>query len=163
MPLPQGIPEVPMISDWPALRRYLCELRKAVKRLEESVVPPRPVTNLTATPKPGGIWVQFSRSDADYYTLFRNSVKALAGSVRFDLGNTATFADELGAGDETRYYWVQAHKGALVSETIGPVSATSLALDTEAVEPEPPPAYEQPAEVPPEEEPVYPEPPLMEA
>lgn len=138
---PQGIPEVPSGID-PTVRRYLMEIRKAIKRLEGSVIPPRPVTNLRATAKAGGVILQFTRSDGDTYILYWNSTAGINGATRIDLGLANEYVDEIGDEGVKRYYWIKVKKGQMESEMAGPVYATTLALDAEITPPTRPPASE---------------------
>lgn len=141
---PQGIPEVPPTAEWQQLRRFLVESRNALKRLEASVVPPKQPSNLVATGKAGGVVVQFTRSDGDTYILYVSKTKSFTVATRIDLGMAAEYTHDIGAADETRYYWVKAKKGQLESLPTGPVGATTLALAVEITPPEPPPASQTP-------------------
>ena len=140
-----GIPEVPLSNSWPAVRRFLSELRNATLRLEKSRTPPKPVTNLAATAQPGGAVIQFTRPDADFYVLFRSLTASLDDGVGIPIGNVARFVDKVGESGITVTYWVEAWKGSARSELAGPVSATTLALTTEAAQPTAPEAREFPA------------------
>jgi hypothetical protein len=140
---PQGIPECPRNAPI-ALRRFYSEMRAAVLRVQQSVIAPAPPTNLKATAKAGGIIIQFTRSDGDSFVIYRNTTATLKNTVRIDLGGGNYYCDEIGAGAETRYYWVRAKKGNLESSLVGPVSATTLALGTAITPPEQPPGDSQP-------------------
>ena len=127
------------------LRRFLQEMRNAVKRLEASVVAPGTVSNLVATAKAGGVIIQFTRADGDAYILYWNSTPALDGARRIDLGLAAEYTDEIGAPDITRYYWVKTKKGQMENVPFGPVKAVTLALDASITPPTPPPGSQFPA------------------
>ncbi len=138
-----GLPEVPMNID-PALRRLLVEMRKAIQRHEPSVIPPNPVSNLTATPKAGGAIVQFTRSDGDAYILYRNTAPSLNGSVRIDLGLANSYTDEIGVPGQKVYYWIKAKKGSMENVPFGPVNCTTLDYDQEIALPAAPAGSQQP-------------------
>ncbi len=138
------IGEIPNTLDWNVLRKRLVEMRETLVRLERSAVPPRPVTNLTATAKAGGVIIMFTRTDGDNYILYRNATPQLNGAVRIELGKTGLYTDDIGKSAETRYYWVVAKKGSQESSVTGPVSATTLALNVEITPPAPPPAVDEP-------------------
>lgn len=136
------IPEVPGNLD-PNLKNFLSAVRKALKRLEPSVIPPNSISNLTATAKAGGAIIQFTRSDADAYILYRNTLKTLNGAVRIDLGLANSYTDETGIAAQKVYYWVKSKKGSMESEPFGPVNATTLALNIGIVAPVQPPGSQQ--------------------
>lgn len=141
--IPQGIPEVPTNLD-PTLRNFLTEVRKAVKRLESTVVPPNPATNLKCTAKALGVIVQFTRSDADAYILYFNDTPSLNGARRIDLGLASEYTDEIGQENFTRYYWIKPKKGQTEGSILGPVKATTLAAGTTITPPAAPPATQTP-------------------
>jgi hypothetical protein len=104
------IPEVPKNIDRP-LYAFLSALRRGLLEMSASVSPPDAVTNLKATGKAGGIIIEFTRSDADSYTLLRNASKKLDGATQVDLGNSNRYVDEVGASVTTMYYWIRAKNG----------------------------------------------------
>jgi hypothetical protein len=138
-----GLPEVPLNIE-PNLRRFLVELRKAIKRLEPSVVMPNQVSNLSVTAKAAGAIIQFTRSDGDAYILYRNTSATLNGSVRIDLGMANSYTDEIGAAGQKIFYWVKAKKGGMEGIPAGPVNTTTLALNASITPPTPPPGSQQP-------------------
>jgi hypothetical protein len=138
-----GIPEVPTNVE-PQLRRFLVEIRKAIKRLEPSVVAPAQVSNMTATAKAGGAIIQFTRSDGDSYVLYRNTVASLNGSVRIDIGMANSYTDEIGVAAQKIFYWIKAKKGGMEGVPVGPVTATTLALNATITLPTAPPGSQQP-------------------
>jgi hypothetical protein len=138
------IPEIPSTFDWITIRRRLVEMRDAINGITGSNAQPRPVKNLSATAKAGGVIIQFTRTDGDYYVLYRNTVPQLNKSIRIELGNTGLYVDDIGASNQTRYYWVVAQKGSMQSTAVGPVNATTLALDIEITPPAPPLAVDEP-------------------
>jgi hypothetical protein len=125
----------------PILLKRLVEIRRAIL---EGFNPPRPVKNLSATAKAGGILVQFTRTDGDSYVIYRNTTPSLNGSTRFELNKVGNFTDEIGKSAEKRYYWVRAKKGNLESTITGPVNATTLAQAAEATLPPAIPAVDEP-------------------
>ena len=138
------IPRIPQNVD-PGLRKFLEAVKRNVLAIQSSVLPPETVTSLTATAKAGGVIIEFTRSDADKYTLLRNTTKTMDGAVQFDLGNSNRFVDDIGASAITAYYWVRGKKGVIEGLTAGPVTATTLALDTEITPSASPPGSKYPA------------------
>jgi len=138
------IREVPKNIDG-GLYKFLVDMRNSVLRMSASVVPPGAVTNLTATGKAGGAIIEFTRSDADSYTIIRNTSKSLDGSTQIEIGNSNRYVDDVGASSQTIYYWVRTKKGAIEGYTAGPVSAITLGLATEITPGEPPPGSGYPA------------------
>src|ERR1041385_1324446 len=103
-----NIPEVPMTVSQD-LYWFLKELRNAViANVQSSVIPPRPVINLTVTPGPGSNFIQFTRPDGDRYVLYAHDISQLDGATRFDLGLANTFTHDIGKASEKRFYWVKA-------------------------------------------------------
>lgn len=137
------IREIPRNID-PSLRLFLQDVRAALIRLSPSVIPSGAVTNLKATGKSGGVIIEFTRSDADTYILYRNSTPQLDGSVIFDIGNSNRFVDDIGASGLKYYYWVKGKKGLIEGGTSGPVNATTLALVAEITPPDPLPGSSTP-------------------
>jgi hypothetical protein len=142
---PQSIRPVPIAGHWSEVRHLLQDLRRAVVELQSSSVPPGSVSNLKATAKAGGVILQFTRSDADSYILYTNTVPEISGAVRIDLGLANEYSDDIGQAAVKKFYWIKAKKGQMESPLVGPVHATSLALGTAITFPVPPPASQQPA------------------
>jgi hypothetical protein len=138
------IPEVPRNVDI-NVYRFLQALRTAVIKISSSVTQPGPVTNLTATAKAGGAIIEFTRSDADRYVLFRNTVKSFDLATQIDLGNSNRFVDDVGTGSVVMYYWIKAWKGGIEGPIVGPVTATTLDLDVTITPGSPPPGSQFPA------------------
>jgi hypothetical protein len=138
------IGEIPPNLDWGMLRRRLVEMRAVLLKLEKTTSAPRAVKNLTATAKAGGVIIQFTRTDGDRYVIYRNSIQELNGAVRFELGNTGYYSDDIGTSGQKRYYWVRAIKGSMESVLAGPVNATTLGLGVEITQPAAPPAVDEP-------------------
>ena len=138
------LPPVPSNID-PNLKRFLTALRTHVLSESPSIIPPEAVSNLAATAKAGGVIIQFTRSDAESYILMRNTSKVIDGAIRFDIGNSNRFVDDIGASGITAYYWVKGKKGRIEGAVAGPVSATTLDLDTAITPPSVPPGSRYPA------------------
>ena len=138
------IGEIPSSFDWQTLRKRLVEMRSVLIDVQKAIAPPRPVKNLTATAKAGGVIIQFTRTDGTSYTVYRNTTASLNAAVRFEIGNTGYFSDDIGKSGELRYYWVRAQKGGMESTVVGPVSATTLGLNVEITPPPAPPAVDEP-------------------
>jgi hypothetical protein len=137
------IANIPM-SFTPEQQMWAQSIVSAIKNLQTSVVPPAPPTNFTVTPKAGGNIIQFTRSDGDSYSVYRNTVPNLNGAQRFDLGLGNEYVDDVGAGAIKLYYWVRAKLGQLTSTRVGPISGTTLALGTAITPPTPPPGSQTP-------------------
>jgi len=144
MTLPQNIRPVPITGEWTGLRMLLQDMRTALLSLQSSVMPPSPITNLKATGKAGGAIIQFTRSDADSYILYTNTVPEIGTAVRVDIGLANEYSDDIGAGSVKKYYWVKAKKNQIESTLVGPVNATSLALGSSISFPTPPPGTQMP-------------------
>jgi len=112
--------------------------------VQADVLPPRPITNLRATAVAGGIQIDFTRSDGDSYTLYKNSLPSTNLSTRIDLGTANTYTDDLGAGGMLRYYLVVSKMGSRESEPSPWVTNTSLGLTVAITPPVPPPATDTP-------------------
>jgi len=125
------------------LRDYFTELRNAVLELQKINQSPRPVINLVATAKAGGVIIQFTRTDGDHYILYANTTPTLQGARVVDLGNKGEYVDDIGKSAELRYYWVRAKKGNLESTITGPVFATTLGLAVEITPPVAPPTTDE--------------------
>jgi hypothetical protein len=138
-----NIGEIPRTMDWIPLRRRLSEMRAVLMDLQNRANPPRPVINLTATAKAGGVIIMFTRTDGTSYALYRNTTPNLNGATQIELGNTGYYVDDLGEAAITRYYWVLSRKGALQSSYVGPVNATTLALGAGITAPTPPIATDE--------------------
>jgi hypothetical protein len=138
-----AIREIPLSLEWKSLRKCLIEMREALLALQKTSAPPRPVTNFTATGKPLGVLIMFTRSDAESYIVYRSSTPELQAAVQFELHNTGVWTDELGSGALKRYYWVRAKRGGKESSIVGPVSATSLAAGAAFTPPAAPPAVDE--------------------
>ena len=138
------IPQIPNKFDWMNVRLVLNQMRNALIEIQKTTMAPRPVINLTATGKPLGILIQFTRTDGDSYVIYRNTTAQINGAVKVELGNNGIWTDELGAGALVRYYWVKARKGSIESTLTGPVSATSLVAGAAFTPPAAPPAVDEP-------------------
>ena len=126
-----------------ALRDFLTQMRNAVVELQEINQPPRPVINLVATAKAGGVIIQFTRTDGDHYIVYANTTPTLKEARVVDIGNKGEYVDDIGKSAELRYYWVRAKKGNLASTITGPVFATTLGLAVEITPPIAPPTTDE--------------------
>jgi hypothetical protein len=118
-----------------ATQRYLNHLRDAIVDLQGSnTLPPRTPTNLQVSPQPGGNNIVFTVSDADTYQLFVGSSPDFTQAKVIELGSTNQYSDTVGVGGVQRWYWVRGIRSSkgTVSPTLGPISATTLALGTPA-------------------------------
>lgn len=128
----------------PQLYQVLSDIREQVLQTRQRLAVPDPPTNFKATAQSLSILLQWTRSgDADYYEV----LKAFTPSTSdphlqvIDVGNSASYADNIGSAAIKTYYWVRARKvtGA-ASLTMGPQSATTVAPTTGVPQPTPPPA-----------------------
>lgn len=116
----------------------------AIENLQSAFIPPTTVTNLRATPQPGGNLVDFTRSDGESYTLYINTSPSINLSERVRLGASNRYQHNVGIAALTYYYAVKANKGSLSGEVSPWVSGTTLGLGTPAANVVPPPATEFP-------------------
>jgi hypothetical protein len=135
----RALPEVPAHLD-SATRIFLTQMRNAVIDMQKGATPPDAVTNLRAIPIAGGVIIQFTRPlNADSYTLYWNKLPEIGSATPVDIGAAAQYQDNIGDGGVRRYYFIKAKRSGMESLPAGPVTATSLALNTPAVVPDPPP------------------------
>jgi len=138
------ISEIPSQMDWKTLRKILVEMRSGIHSVAAVTDPPRPVKNLTATAMAGSILIMFTRTDGDNYVLYWNTTPSLNGSTRIELGNRGEYTDNIGDAGIKRYYFVRAKKrNGMESSIVGPVFATSLALNITITPPTRPPAVDE--------------------
>lgn len=116
----------------------------AIENLQSALIPPTTVTNLRATPQPGGNLIDFTRSDGDSYTLYINTTPSVDLSQRVRMGTSNRYTHSVGKAGITYYYSVKSVKGNLNSELSPWVSGTTLGLAVAASQPTPPPATEFP-------------------
>jgi len=133
----QGVPDI-------ASPEFLRWVRNEIVRLQQAIIQPATVTNLRATPLAGSIQVDFTRSDGDNYVLYWNTTASINEATRIELGNTNKWVDVIGSGGVKRYYAVKAKKGPVEGQVSSWVMATTLALGTPVIPPEPPPATDFP-------------------
>lgn len=141
MPNPIKLRAVP-VTGHAGLDGFLSDVSQILQNASASAVPaPQPVTNLKVTPLAGAILVQFSRSNAQNFRLYMGSSPDRTKASIVDLGTNNQYRDDVGKGGVQRWYWVQAlTPNALSPSSVsGPVSATSLALGTNATVREQPP------------------------
>ncbi len=115
-------------------------VRNTLLSVQANLLPPSPVTNVRATALAGAIKIDFTRSDGDSYTLYKNNTPSTNLSTRIDLGTANTYIDNIGDGAILRYYLVVSKTGGRESTPSAWVSATTLALNTPVVPNVPPPA-----------------------
>lgn len=123
---------------------FLQTLINAINVLQTSVVAPNPPTNVQVTPIANGNLIEFTRSNGDSYSLYRNTVNSFKGSQRFDLGLAASYTDVYGTSGVKLYYWVKAKLGQLASTLVGPVAGTTLSQASNVVQPVTPAASASP-------------------
>lgn len=128
-------------------RKFFTEIRNAIVQLQGSKVPPRAPTNLAIVPIAGGNAIQFTRSDGDYYRLYVSNSPDFGAANVIDLGDTGQYSHVFGEAAITKFYWVKAFKSSgMPSDPAGPLSGTSLALNTGTTVPTPPPGTDTPSE-----------------
>jgi hypothetical protein len=142
--MPRGIREVPTHLD-KATYDFLQDIRQSVLEVRGLLQPPRPPTNLIATPLPGGNLIQWTTSDADYYQVLWAATPNLANAIPLSPGTGGQFQDIFGAAATKRFYWVYAFKdnGRRSITPAGPVFSTSNALNAPVVPPTPPVSGDQ--------------------
>lgn len=116
----------------------------AIENIRIQLIPPTLVSNLRATPQPGGNLIDFTRSDGDQYTLYINTTPSIDLATRVRLGSSNQYLHSVGIGAVRYYYAVRTSKGSLSGEVSAWVSGTTLALGTPAASVTPPPATEFP-------------------
>ncbi len=138
-----GRPEIPWSQDRYGFDQWVYN---TVLQLQDALVPLSTPTNLRATAMAGAIQIDFTRSDADSYRIFWNTVPSINGANLIDVGNSNKYVDVIGADGVKRYFAVQGQKGQVVSPYSGWVSATTLTLTTTITPPEPPASIETPTQ-----------------
>lgn len=133
MPQQVKIRAVPVTGN-PALDGFLSDVHQLLSQTSSAVPSPQPITNLKVTPLAGSILIQFTRSNAQNFRLYMGSSPDRTQASIVDLGVNNQYTDSLGKGGVQRWYWVQAitPNSLSPSSTSGPVTATSLALGTNA-------------------------------
>lgn len=116
----------------------------AINNLQTALLPPSTVTNLRATPQPGGNLIDFTRSDGDTYTLYINTTPSINGSERVRIGPSNRYSHNVGIAGILYYYAVKAVKGVVNGEVSPWVSGITLGLAVPAASVDPPPATEFP-------------------
>lgn len=124
------LPTPPTVSDQ-SLQDWVNGIHQAVTNLTLASVAPGVPTNLSVTPIAGGNVIQFTRSNAVRTTLFMSDSPDRAGASQVDLGPSNSYTDNVGAGAQKRYYWVQGlSTNGIPSALSGIKSGTTLALGT---------------------------------
>ena len=114
-------------------------VRNSLLSLQADLIDAATVSNMRATALAGAVQVDFTRSDGDSYTLYKNSVPSINGATRIDLGTANVYVDNIGDSGIKRFYVVVAKKGSRDGGISSWVSATTLALGTTVTPPTPPP------------------------
>ena len=124
------------------LDNFLRDVRDILTQQVSAVPAPQPVTNLSATPTAGAVIVRFTRSNAQNFRLYYGSSPDRTQASFVDLGSNSQWTDSVGKGGVKRWYWVQAitPNALSPSSVTGPITATSLALGTNATVPDQPTA-----------------------
>lgn len=134
MPIPITIGQIPM-SFTTDQANFIQTLVNAINLLQTSVLPPNAPSALKVTPTAGGNLIQFTRSNGDSYSVYRNTVNTPHGAVRFDIGLANTYNDVIGTSGAKYFYWIKAKLGQLQSTLVGPVAGTTLGLNVSIVQP----------------------------
>ena len=121
----------------------LTQLRQAVITLTGNQTIPNPPGNFKVTPQSLSNYIQFTRlSNADYYEVGY----ALTPSINdphftiVDIGNSASWTDNVGSSGITKYYWVRARKnGGAVSPWTQAIKATTTVVSAGTAQSIPPP------------------------
>lgn len=145
MPVPLTLGQIPM-SFTTDQANFLQSLVNAINLLQVSVLPPNAPSQLTVTPTAGGNLIQFTRSNGDAYSVYRNTVNTPNGATRFDIGLANTYNDVIGTSGAAYFYWVKAKLGQLQSTLVGPVSGTTLGLNVSIVQPAQPAPSQSPTQ-----------------
>lgn len=126
------LPSLPPVSD-PQLYSYLSGLHQVVANITSQYQAPTPPTSLSVTPIAGGNVVRFTRCNAITYALYMGDSADRAKAQQVNLGSSATYTDNVGAGGVARWYWVEGLNQLGIPSTVtGPVTGTTLALGTPA-------------------------------
>lgn len=137
------IREVPLVEH-AGLRDFLSDLKLVVEGLQTNAAPPPPPTNFKVTPVAGGNVVAFTRSAATNFRIYYGSSPQRGQAQFIDIGSNNQWTDTVGQGGITRYYWVEAINSTSVSQLVGPLSGTTLALTVPAtVTPPPAQSFQQ--------------------
>ena len=128
---PPKVRAVPITAD-PGLSGFLADIKKATDHLLSAAAPPQAPIGLSFIPTSGGIVVQFTRSNATNFRLYASATNDRSAARIIDLGSNNSYSDNLGQGGVDQWYWVEAisQTSATPSPLVGPVKATSLALNT---------------------------------
>lgn len=110
------------------LRRFLIQLKDAVSGMQGQKAPPSAPT-LTVTPGPGSNLLQFTRVDADTYTIYWSTTPNFDKANSIDIGQTNIWTDDIGAAAVTRWYWVRGKINGVLGILSEAQSGTTLALN----------------------------------
>lgn len=127
-----SMPALPQISD-PQLQQWAQGIHDVVSGLYAATVAPNPPSDLRITPIAGGNVIQFTRSNAQSYSLYLGGSPDQSIATQVDLKSSNSYTDNLGLGGTLRYYWVVGlSQSGQPSTLLGPKSGTTLALGTPA-------------------------------
>lgn len=136
------LPSVPYDLD-PRLRIFLQEVKNAIESTSPDTEPLDTVTNLRVTPIAGGNKIQFTKSNGEAYTLYIGTTQDITQAYAQGIGSQSEYDHIVAAAAVTRYYWVVTNAtNKKDSLPAGPISGTTLALNTPVVIPTPPPMYD---------------------
>lgn len=126
------MPALPQIAD-PQLQQWAQGIHDVVSGLQAATLAPNAPSDLRVTPIAGGNVVQFTRSNAQSYTLYAGSSPDQSTATQVTLGTSNTYTENLGTPGTLRYYWVVGlSQSGTPSTLLGPKSGTTLALGTPA-------------------------------
>lgn len=138
----RGVPEVPFAIKDPQLRQFLIDMRECVKTLHGTLAPPAVPSNAKVTAQPLGNLVQWTRGiSSDYHELLISSTPSTKDAQVVDVGNSASYFDNVGDSGIQRHYWIRSRKftGAR-SLNVFAGNGTTLASTATVTPPTPPPA-----------------------
>lgn len=145
------LPPKPNVGD-PILQKWINHIHLHVQaQSERQISPPFPPTNLKVIPGPGSNHVRFTGgANATGHTILAspnpNWDPTNTDNHVFDIGHGTEFPHVIGRPGVKWFYWIIATRDGLKSDPpVGPVSATTLALNT-ALTPSPV-AKQQPGNV----------------
>ena len=125
------------------LYQVLSDIREQTLQTRQRLANPDAPTNLKATAQSFSVLLQWTRSsDADYYEVLKSFTPSTQDPKLqiVDVGNSASWVDNLGTSGLKAFYWIRARKTTGASSlTVGPVNATSAVASAGQAQPAPPP------------------------
>ncbi len=107
----RGVPEVPFGIKDPQVRQHLIDMRECVKTLMGTLAPPAVPSNAKVTAQPLGNLVQWTRGiSSDYHELLVSSTPSTQKAQVVDVGNSASYFDNIGDTGIQRFYWIRSRK-----------------------------------------------------